>query len=79
MGPFLAGSRTADRLGGRPAQPPAGLAEMPPTKGLFHAIWEVDRSWMPELRRLAATEAAGGKTVSHLKSLDELDAFTAGL
>jgi hypothetical protein len=76
---WLAAERQIAWAAGRLSDPPAGLAEMPPTKGLFHAIWEVDRSWMPELRRLAATEAAGGKTVSHLKSLDELDAFTAGL
>ena len=76
---WLAAERQIAWAAGRLSDPPAGIGEMPPTKGLFQTIWQVDRDWMPELRQLAATEAAGGKAVIHLKSLDELDAFTAGL
>lgn len=52
---------------------------MPPTKGLFQTIWEIDRTWMPELRQLAATEAARGKPVIRLTSVEELDAFASRL
>ena len=76
---WLAAERQIAWAAGRLNDPPAGLAEMPPTKGLFQTIWEVDHNWVPELRQLATTVAAGGKTVIHLKSLDELDAFTASL
>ena len=76
---WLAAERQIAWAAGRITEPPAGIAEMPPTKGLFRTIWEVERDWMPELRQLAAAEAARGKTLVHLKLLEELDRFAAGL
>lgn len=57
----------------RLGDPPAGLAEPPPTKGLFQNIWEADRNWMPEIRELVSAEEARGKTVAYLRSVEELD------
>ena len=36
---------------------------------------EIDRIWMPELRRLVETEEKRGKKVARLTSLDALNAF----
>jgi hypothetical protein len=76
---WLAAERQIKWASGSLNDPPAGIDEMPTTRGLFQNIWEVDRSWMPELRQLAATEAARGKTVIRLTSLEELDGFSASL
>ena len=74
---WLAAERQIAWATGKLGEPPAGSAEMPPTKALFQNIWEIDRSWMPELRKLAATEAARGKAVFHLTALEEIDGFAA--
>jgi adenylate kinase family enzyme len=55
--------------------PPAGVTTMPPTEALFRAIWEVDRDWMPEIRRLVALEEQRGKRVFRLNSVADLDGF----
>jgi adenylate kinase family enzyme len=55
--------------------PPAGLTKMPPTEGLFRAIWEVDRDWMPEIRRLVAVEEQQGKRIVRLGSVADLNKF----
>lgn len=55
--------------------PPAGLAELPPTRALFETMWQVDRDWMPEIRDLCGRAEAEGKKVSRLQSLDTIDAF----
>jgi adenylate kinase family enzyme len=57
------------------AHPPAGLTKMPPTEALFRTIWEVDREWMPEIRRLVAREEEQGKQIFRLASLSDLDGF----
>jgi adenylate kinase family enzyme len=55
--------------------PPAGVTTMPPTEALFRAIWEVDRDWMPEIRRLVALEEQRGKRIFRLSSVADLDGF----
>jgi adenylate kinase family enzyme len=60
---------------GQIENPPAGLAAMPSTEALFRTIWEVDQSWMPEIRRLVATEEQRGKRVFRLGSVADLDGF----
>lgn len=57
--------------------PPGGGQDMPPTGRLFEIIWEVDRDWMPTLRRLCDEHEALGKNVFRLNTPDELDAFSA--
>ena len=74
---WLAAERQLAWAMGGLTNPPAGIDAMPSTKGLFQNIWEVDRSWMPELRRLAAIEAERGKRLVHPTSLEELDHFAA--
>jgi hypothetical protein len=76
---WLAAERQIKWATGTLSDPPAGIDQMPPTKGLFQNIWEVDQSWMPELRELAEAEAARGKTVIRLTSFGELDSFAARL
>jgi len=72
---WLAAERQIAWATGRLEHPPAGIAEMPPTAGLFRTIWENDRDWLPELRRLAAAEEGRGKAVFRLCSLEDLDRF----
>src|SRR5258707_13296266 len=59
---WLAAERQIAWSVGRLDHPPAGAAEMPPTEDLFRTIWEVDRDWMPEIRRLIDAEESRGKT-----------------
>lgn len=76
---WLAAERQIAWASGRLDAPPAGIPEMPPTKGLFRMIWEVDRDWMPQIQALVSAEETRGKTVIRLTSLEELDGFTANL
>ena len=55
--------------------PPAGEAVMPPTEGLFRTMNEIDRDWMPEVRRLVAREETRGKRVTRITTVEALDAF----
>jgi adenylate kinase family enzyme len=54
---------------------PGGIAQMPPTEGLFQTIWQVDHDWMPGIRTLCAEAHAQGKLVTRLGGADELEAF----
>ncbi len=56
--------------------PPAGGTEMPPTGRLFEIIWQVDRDWMPTIRKLCDEQEASGKIVTRLETIEDLDAFT---
>lgn len=56
--------------------PPGGGQSMPPTGRLFEIIWNVDREWMPVLRKLCDEHEKNGKKVIRLVTLDELDTFT---
>lgn len=72
---WLAAERQIAWAGGRLEHAPAGIAAMPPTRDLFRTIWEVDRDWMPGIRALCTEAEAGGKIVTRLASVDEIDAF----
>jgi adenylate kinase family enzyme len=58
---------------------PAGAAEMPPTAELFRTMWEVEQTWMPELRSMCAEAELEGKAVTRLGSIEELDQFVQAL
>jgi adenylate kinase family enzyme len=58
---------------------PGGITQMPPTRALFQAIWEVEQTWMPEVRTLCTKAESQGKTVTRLASVEELDAFAKNL
>ena len=71
----LAAERQIQWAKGQLENPPAGITRMPPTEALFRTIWEVDKTWMPEIRRLVASEEKRGKHVSRLASVSELEQF----
>jgi adenylate kinase family enzyme len=72
---WLAAERQLRWTRGTVELPPAGLEKMPPTEALFRTIWEVDREWMPEIRRIVAAEERKGKRVVRIGSIAELDGF----
>ena len=72
---WLAAERQLQWAAGDLKNPPAGIAQMPRTEALFRTIWEVDQTWMPEIRRLVAVEEARGKHVSRLSSVSDLENF----
>lgn len=72
---WLAAERQIQWATGHLENPPAGIAKMPRTEALFRTIWEVDQTWMPEIRRLVELEENRGKRVFRLASVSELDKF----
>lgn len=54
---------------------PAGGGEMPPTGRLFEIIWQLDKEWMPVLRKMCDEQEAKGKPVIRLTSIEELDDY----
>lgn len=71
---WLAAERQMAWASGKLEHAPGGIAQMPPTKGLFQTIWEVDRTWMPGIRALCSEAEAQGKLVTRLASVNELQA-----
>ena len=70
---WLAAERQIAWAKGEIAHPPGGAREMPPTEDLFRTIFEIDRDWMPEVRRLAAAAEAGGTRVERICDVAALD------
>jgi adenylate kinase family enzyme len=75
---WLAAERQFRWSSGQLKNPPAGQTTMPATEALFRTIWEVDRDWMPEIRRLVALEEQRGKRIFRLNSIADLDGFEVG-
>jgi adenylate kinase family enzyme len=75
----LAAERQLAWAAGRLEHPLAGMTEMPPLRALFRTIWDIDRDWLPEIRRLIEAEEAQGKRVFRLTSLEALDGFLPSL
>lgn len=73
---WLAAERQIAWVSGKLEHAPGGIAQMPPTKGLFQTIWEVDQTWMPGIRALCSEAETHGKLVTRLASVDELNAFS---
>ncbi len=76
---WLAAERQIAWAQGRLDDPPAGAAEMPPTRELFRTMSEVDRTWLPDIRSMCAEAELEGKAVMRLGSIDEIDAFVRNL
>ena len=72
---WLAAERHVDWLAGRLEHPPAASEAPAPLKGLFRTIAEVDRDWLPEIRRLVDEAEMGGKPVVRLTALADLSSF----
>ena len=68
-------SARTPRPGSQLAAPPAGLAELAPTRALFRTMWEVDGHWLPGIRELCRQAEAEGKKVARLHSLEAIEAF----
>jgi hypothetical protein len=74
---WLAAERQIAWAKGEPAYPPADAREMPPTEDLFRTIYEVDRDWMPEVRRLVAAAEGGGARVECIAAVEALNRVAA--
>lgn len=75
---WLAAERQIAWTQGRLDDPPAGAAEMPPTRELFRTMWEVDQAWLPELRSMCAEAELEGKAVTRLASVEDIDGLSEG-
>jgi len=73
---WLAAERQIQWALGKLENPVGGIAEMPTTRGMFETLWETDRDMMPEIRRLTDLAERGGKPVTRIASVEELQAFT---
>lgn len=74
---WLAAERQISWVKGCIEHTPGGLSEMPPTEALFQAIWEVEQSFMPQIRVLCSEAEQQGKSVIRLESVQEINAFSA--
>jgi adenylate kinase family enzyme len=72
---WLAAERQIAWATGALRHAPGGILQMPPTRGLFRSIWDVDHNWMPGVRVLCDEAEAQGKMVTRLASVDDLDGF----
>jgi hypothetical protein len=70
---WLAAERQIAWAQGKLAEPPAGAVEMPPTRELFRTMWEVDQTWLPDIRSMCTEAELAGKAVTRLGSVDEVD------
>lgn len=69
---WLAAERQIAWAKGEITHPPAGAQEMPPTEALFRTIHEIDRDWMPEVRRLVAAAEGSGTRVERIADIETL-------
>jgi adenylate kinase family enzyme len=74
---WLAAERQIAWTRGEMAHPPAGASGMPPTEALFRIIFEVDRDWMPEIRRLVDEAESAGTPVRRVSDVAGLDHYSA--
>ena len=59
--------------------PPGDHAEAPPLAAVLAMMEEIDRDWMPEIRRLVTAQEAAGKTVRRIARLEDLSAMQESL
>lgn len=76
---WLAAERQIAWASGKADHTPGGISEAPPTEALFKTIWDVDQTWMPEIRALCLSAEKNGAPVTRISNVDELDAFTRSL
>ena len=74
---WLAAERQIAWAKGEIAHPPAGAQEMPPTEDLFRTIFEIDRDWMPGVRRLVTAAESSGTRVERICDVEALDRAAA--
>jgi adenylate kinase family enzyme len=76
---WLAAERHLAWSVGRLEHPPAGSIEPAPLRALFRTIAEVDRDWIPEMRKLVLAEERAGKRVIRIESYEALGSFSSVL
>ena len=76
---WLAAERQFKWMQGQEAHPPAGIAEMPPTRAMFETLWETEQEMMPVIRRLTDAAEHAGKAVTRIASDEALFAMNAQL
>jgi hypothetical protein len=76
---WLAAERQISWASGGLEYTPGGISQMPPTEALFKNIWEVEQTWMPEIRTLCASAELNGTSVVRLASVGELSQFNSSL
>jgi adenylate kinase family enzyme len=74
---WLAAERQIAWASGKLDHTPGGISTMPPMDALFRTIWEVEQTWMPELRALCTEAETNGTTLTRITSLEELNAFAS--
>ena len=42
-------------------------------------MWEVEQTWMPDIRSMCAEAELEGKAVTRLGSVEQIDAFVGGI
>jgi hypothetical protein len=72
---WLAVERQIAWARGRLDHPPAGAAEMPPTRELFGTMAEVDQTWLPDIRNMCDEAELEGKAVTRLTGVEDIDAY----
>lgn len=72
---WLAAERQVAWASGPLKHAPGGISQMPPTQALFRSIWDVEQTWMPEIRALCAKAERSGASFIRVASVDELNAF----
>jgi adenylate kinase family enzyme len=73
---WLAAERQLAWTGGKLEHPPGGISTIPPMQAIFRTMWDVEQTWMPEVRALCASAEANGTAVTRITSLEELQAIT---
>jgi adenylate kinase family enzyme len=73
---WLAAERQIAWAKGEIAYPPAGASKMPPTEALFQTIFEVDRDWMPQIRRLVDEAEGAGTLVRRIGDVAALEHYS---
>ncbi len=73
---WLAAERQIAWASGKLVHAPGGISHMPSTQALFQSIWDVEQTWMPELRTLVMAAEASGVSVVRVANVDELSGFS---
>lgn len=76
---WLATERQIAWATGKLEYPPAGISEMVSTRGMFESLFETERDWMPEIRRLVDEAEAWGTPVRRITAYEELHRCMAEL
>ena len=73
---WLAAERHVSWIKGETVRTPGGHGEMPPLEALFKTIAAVEKTWMPDLRRMVDAAARNDIIVHHLTDVQQLETFT---